>query len=175
MQIQIRTETVKDYPAVYDLNYNAFDKRNDESDLVNRIRASAEFIPELSLVAELEDGTIAGYLMLSQAEIRNGSDTCPVLALAPLAVRPDYQRQGIGGELIREGQRRAKKLGYGLILLIGHPEYYPRFGFVPAREHGLELTQYDVPDEVFMVCELRDGELRRIQGELIYPPAFSDS
>ena len=79
---------------------------------------------------------------------------------------------GIGSMLINEGLKRVKELDYGLVLLIGHPSYYPKFGFKPARQFGLELRQFDVPDEVFMVCELKAGELDHVQGELQYPPAF---
>lgn len=74
--------------------------------------------------------------------------------------------------MIEEGLKKARALGYGLVLLIGHPSYYPKFGFKPARQFGLELKQFNVPDEVFMVCELKAGELHRITGELRYPPAF---
>ncbi len=83
-----------------------------------------------------------------------------------------FQKRGIGSNLIREGLRKAKDLGYGIVFLIGHPNYYPKFGFQPARNHGMELTQFEVPDDVFMVCELKDGELARISGELHYPASF---
>lgn len=87
-------------------------------------------------------------------------------------MNPTVQKRGIGSNLIEEGLRRAKDLGYGLVFLIGHPNYYPKFGFQPARNHGMELTQFKVPDDVFMVYELKDGELARISGELHYPTPF---
>ncbi|WP_328276957.1 N-acetyltransferase [Paenibacillus chibensis] len=95
-----------------------------------------------------------------------------MIALAPLAVSPEHQKQGIGKRLMQEGLKRCQNLGYSLVLLIGHPEYYPKFGFKPARPLGLELKQFAVPDDVFMVCELQEGALVRIQGELIYPEVF---
>lgn len=95
-----------------------------------------------------------------------------VIVLAPVAVHPTFQKRGIGRKLIKEGLRKVKNMKYGLVLLIGHPTYYPKFGFKPARQFGLELRQFEVPDEVFMVCEMREGELNRIKGELKYPKAF---
>lgn len=170
-QIQIRTEKPEDYEQVEDVLFHAFGGREDEAELVKRIRASENFVPELSMVAE-QDRTIIGHILLSKAEIVNGGQTHEVIALAPLAVSPSHQKQGVGGILIRAGLRRCRELGYDLVLLIGHPEYYPNFGFEPARSYGLELTQFNVPDDVFMVYELQDGALNRIQGELRYPEVF---
>lgn len=82
------------------------------------------------------------------------------------------QKQGIGKALIQEGLERCRTLGYELVFLIGHPEYYPRFGFQPVGLHGLELKQFAVPENVFMVCELKEGVLQRIKGELKYPETF---
>ncbi|MNC54757.1 Acetyltransferase (GNAT) family protein [compost metagenome] len=93
-----------------------------------------------------------------------------VIVLAPIAVKPNYQKQGIGAGLIKEGISRCRALGYSIILLIGHPTYYPRLGFQPAREHGLELKQFEVPDDVFMVYEV--DKHHGIKGELKYPKAF---
>ncbi|WP_410769359.1 GNAT family N-acetyltransferase [Fontibacillus sp. BL9] len=173
MSLNIRTEAEGDYKAVDDLLVSAFEGRRDEAELVDRIRKSAGFIPELSLVAEKQGSAeILGHILLSKAQVRNETETYDVLVLAPLAVKPAAQRQGVGGQLMREGISRAKQGGHGLILLIGHPAYYPNFGFVPAGQYGLELHQFDVPPEVFMVRELQSGELSRIRGELQYPPAF---
>ncbi|MBW8349313.1 N-acetyltransferase [Bacillus sp. IITD106] len=169
--MNIRTETFADYKAVYDLNYEAFAMREDESKLVERIRDSEGFIPELSIVAE-ENSEIVGHILLSKASVIHGDKSTKVIVLAPIAVKPKYQKKGIGSMLINEGLKRVKELDYGLVLLIGHPSYYPKFGFKPARQFGLELRQFDVPDEVFMVCELKAGELDHVQGELQYPPAF---
>lgn len=172
--MMIRGEKESDYAAIDDLVGSAFGGRRDESELVARIRASADYIPELSLVAETEAGTLAGHLMLSKARVKSDDDReeHEVLALAPLAVQPERQRQGVGGKLIKAAIGLAKQQGYELVLLIGHPGYYPRFGFVPAGTHGLQLRQFEVPDDVFMVCELQSGALGRIRGELLYSPAF---
>ena len=167
----IRTETKDDFKHVFNLNYLAFEKRDDEAKLVERIRFSNCFIRDLSLVAE-EQGEIVGHVLLSKAKIIQENGEKEVLVLAPVAVNPSVQKKGIGSNLIQEVLRRAKDLGYGLVLLIGHPTYYPKFGFQPAKQHGIELTQFKVPDDVFMVCELIEGELQRTNGELRYPPAF---
>lgn len=171
VQTSVRMETCDDYAAVREVNYAAFGNRDDEADLVDRIRASKEFIPELSLVEE-RDGNVVGHLLISKAAIFAKSASCEVLVLAPIAVLPAYQKQGVGGLLIREGLNRSRALGYPAVLLIGHPTYYPKFGFRPASSFGIELKQYMVPDEVFMAYELSDGALKSITGELKYPSAF---
>ncbi|GFN33516.1 GNAT family N-acetyltransferase [Paenibacillus xylaniclasticus] len=167
----IRTETEQDYELVYQLNVEAFGNRNDEAELVNRIRQSDRFVPGLSIIAE-QDGGIVGYLLLSKADVVDGDTRHDVIVLAPIAVSPHLQKQGIGRALMEEGIKRCKALHIPLVLLIGHPWYYPKFGFRPARPYGLELKQFPVSDDVFMVLELRDGALRDIQGELVYPGAF---
>lgn len=167
----LRTETVQDFEEVYKLNYLAFGNREDESILIERIRKSEEFVPELSIVAEM-DNEIVGHLLLSKAIVEDHKKVSTVIVLAPIAVKPNCQKQGIGSELIEEGIRRCKALGYSIILLIGHPSYYPRLGFKPARKYGLELKQFEVPDEVFMVYEVEDGKLHEINGELKYPKSF---
>jgi putative acetyltransferase len=167
----IRTESVKDFEEVYNLNFLAFGYREDESQLVERIRNSDEFIPEISIVAEIGN-EIVGHILLSKAVVEDKEESHEVIVLAPIAVKPNYQKQGIGSKLINEGLGKCKNLGFSIVLLIGHPEYYPKFGFKPARRFGLDLKQFVVPDEVFMVCELSEGELQKIKGELKYPKSF---
>lgn len=171
MSIIIRTENSNDYLQVHNVNFMAFGGREDEANLVERIRTTQNFVPQLSIVAE-EHGEVVGHLLMSKAEIIEGEKRHEVIVLAPIAVRPDYQKQGVGKQLIHEGLKRCKELGYYIVLLIGHPSYYPKFGFKPARQYGLELNQFEVPNEVFMVCELRKDELKNIKGELKYPSAF---
>jgi len=168
--LNIRTEERKDYQEVYSLNEEAFGG-SDESLLIERIRASEQFIPELSLVAE-EAGNIIGHVLFSKAVVVDEGKEQDVIVLAPVAVKPERQKTGIGSQLIQEGLRRCRDLEYGLVLLIGHPSYYPRLGFKPARQFQLELKQFKVPDEVFMVYEVIEGSLGRIKGELLYPGAF---
>jgi putative acetyltransferase len=167
----IRKENIDDFEDVYRLNYLAFGNREDESKLVERIRKSEEFIPELSIVAEV-DNEIIGHLLLSKATVVDYERIFDVIVLAPIAIHPNHQKRGIGSKLIEEGIRQCRHLGFSIILLIGHPSYYPRFGFQPARKYGLELKQFEVPDEVFMVYEVEEGKLQGIRGELKYPKAF---
>ncbi|MCC3377377.1 GNAT family N-acetyltransferase [Cohnella sp. REN36] len=178
--IQIRTAAASDGEQIYQLHLRAFGGRKEESELVERIRVSDGYVPELSLVAvEEETGEVVGHALISKAAVYDLDQPTEVLVLAPIGVDPAYQRQGIGGHLIREGLSRAEALGFKLVLLIGHPSYYPRFGFEPAGLHGLVLMQFVVPDEVFMVRELAPGELVRMRderkgtvGELKYPQTF---
>jgi putative acetyltransferase len=90
-----------------------------------------------------------------------------------MAVHPEFQNRGIGSELVRQGLERCRKLGYKVVIVVGHPTYYPRFGFISARAKGLE-TPFPVPDEAFMVIELTPGALNGISGMIIYPPAFEE-
>jgi len=171
MYIIIRTEINSDFTQVHEVNFVAFGNREDEAELVRRIRSTSNFVPQLSIVAEVNE-EIVGHLLLSKAEVVEGNNLHEVIVLAPVAVRPGYQKQGIGTKLINEGLKRCKELGFYIVLLIGHPSYYPKFGFKPARKYDLELRQFEVPDEVFMVCELKEDVLNNIKGELKYPSAF---
>jgi putative acetyltransferase len=169
--VEIRTERVKDYEEVFRLNYLAFKNREDESRLIERIRLSEHFIPELSLVAE-ENNHIVGHALFSKAAVNDGEMNHEVIILAPIAVMPVHQKRGIGAELIQEGLKRSTELGYGFVFLIGHPTYYPKFGFEPARKYGFELKQFNVADAVFMVYKLTQGIANPLQGELRYPESF---
>ncbi|MBP3961317.1 GNAT family N-acetyltransferase [Paenibacillus lignilyticus] len=168
----LRTETSADRGAVWQVNVEAFGNREEEAKLVERIRKSDSFIASLSLVAESEGG-IVGHALFSKASIVVGDKDHEVIVLAPIAVLPAFQKQGSGKQLIEEGLSRSRELGYPGVLLIGHPDYYPRFGFRQARTFGLVLKQFEVSDEVFMAVELTDGALLALQGgELRYPDAF---
>ncbi len=172
--MHIRTETKEELAEVFRLHYEAFGKRENESRLAERIRHSSGFIPELSLVAEL-DGKVVGHVLISKAEVIEPvtDNRAEVLVLAPIGVHPDYQQQGVGGKLIQAGFEKSRALGYSHIFLIGHPSYYPRFGFRPAKPLGFELKQFPVPENVFMVYELQsEGSTQPIRGELRYPQAF---
>jgi predicted N-acetyltransferase YhbS len=136
---------------------------------VNRLRKSPAFIPELSLVAE-NNGNILGHILFTKIKIGG----CPSLTLAPVAVLPAYQKQGIGGKLIEEGHRIARELGYGSIILVGHPDYYPRFGYTPASKWNIQAP-FEVPDEAFMVLELREDGLKGISGMIEFAPEFFEN
>lgn len=167
----VRSEKPDDYQKIYDVNKAAFGGET-EARLVNNLRKTKGFIPELSLVAE-KDGEIVGHILFSIIHINTDTGNIPVLALAPMAVLPKFQKQGIGSLMIREGLKKCKKLGYGIVVLVGHPDYYPRFGFTPAKEKGLKLP-FDAPDEAFMVYEIVPDSLAGIAGTIEYPPEFAE-
>lgn len=147
-KVLIRQETIQDKKKTFELIKETFKHAEhtdgDEHNLVERLRESSCFIPELSLVAELGN-EIIGHILFTQVKV---GDTTQ-LALAPLTVAVKYQRQGIGGLLIQHGHKIAKSLGYEYSILLGYPSYYSRFGYVPAKIFGIQ-SPFDVPDEFFM-------------------------
>lgn len=172
--IMIRQETEEDFRQVQEVVRLAF-QGVEESDhtehlLVERLRRSDAYIPQLSLVAET-DGRIAGHVLLSEVKVVSGSDVHTVLSVAPLSVLPAYQRKGIGGMLLREAHKRALELGYGAVLLLGHEDYYPRFGYGRASMFGIRFP-FDAPDACCMAMELKAGGLDGIHGMVHYPDAF---
>lgn len=169
--VKYRPEKDADRAAIFEINRLAFGQEN-ESRLIDRIRESENYVNGLSLVAEKE-GEVVGHILFSKIHIESSSNDFVALALGPIAVRPDLQRQGIGSSLIIEGLKACKSRGYKAIIVIGHPNYYPRFGFSSAREEGLE-SQLPVPDEVFMVLELVPGSLNGIEGIVKFPSEFDE-
>lgn len=167
--ITIRAERKEDQFDIYEVNKLAF-KQEGEAKLVDAIRLSPEYLEQLSLVAE-DKGQLVGHVMISKIGIETEQGMISTLGLAPVAVKPDYQGQGIGSLLIQEGLKRSKELGYQHIVVLGHAGYYPRFGFVPAATKGIRCP-FSVPDEVFMVLELVPDSLQGINGTVKYPEAF---
>ena len=165
--ITIRAEIAADIPAVHRVNTQAFG-RPGEADLVDALRAAAR--PYVSLVAA-SDGEVVGHIFFSPVTLEAEGSACGILGLAPMAVVPEYQRRGIGSQLVRAGLEECRRIGYDVVVVLGHPEYYPRFGFVPASRKGLRC-EYSVPDEVFMVAELRPNALSG-QGLVKYRPEFA--
>lgn len=167
--ITIRRETPQDYDAVYEVTKNAFataeHSDGDEQNLVVRLRKSTAFIPELSLVAE-QNGKIIGHIMFTKLKAGNTTQ----LSLAPLSVAPDFQKQGIGGMLISEGHKIARQLGYEYSILVGHPSYYPRFGYVNAADFGFSCP-LELPENVFMAYDLQ-GKGTIINAAIEYPKEF---
>lgn len=173
-QITIRQEKKKDHQAVFSLIENAFEAEqysdHQEQFLVERLRKSTAFVPELSLVAE-EDNKIVGYILLTKIAIKGVSTMTKVLALAPVAVLPPYQGKGIGGQLIIEAHTIAQQLGFKAIVLLGHALYYPKFGYSKASKFDIQLP-FDVPEENCMVLELEQGSLDHVAGMVVYPSEF---
>ena len=172
--ILIRAEEPGDIAAIGEVNELAFGGGG-EALLVAKLREWPGFIPELSLVA-VKGGKIVGHILISPVEIAPGGGSrraIPALSLAPMAVLPEFQNQGIGSALVRRGLEEARRLGHGIVVVVGHPHYYPRFGFEPARPRGLEAP-FPVPDEAFLALELVPGALKDVKGTVVYPPAFDE-
>jgi predicted N-acetyltransferase YhbS len=174
MKINIRQENKKDHQAVFNLIEKAFKREvysdHQEQFLVKRLRKSTAFIPELSLVAEI-DNQIVGHILLTKIKIKNNQHTFRSLALAPISILPEYQNQGFGGKLIEFAHKKAKSLGYGSVILLGHKGYYPKFGYQQADMFGITLP-FDVPKENCMAIELIKNGLKDVYGMVVYPKEF---
>jgi len=164
----IRAEEQRDRTAVQAVNLSAFETAV-ESDLVDALRDQAQ--PLVSLVAE-DNGAIVGHIMFSPVSL-SGHPELRIMGLAPMAVAPEHQRKGIGSALVRAGLEKCKQLNFGAVVVLGHPPYYPRFGFSPSTRFGIDC-EYEVPAEAFMVVELQPGFLRGASGKVKYHSAFSD-
>jgi len=166
----IRPETPADIPAIYAVNQLAFDGGEAEPRLVDTIRLSDDFIPELSLVAEA-DGRVIGHILFSRIHIQTEAGAIPALSLAPMAVLPEYQNRGIGSMLVRGGLEESRRLGHAIVIVLGHPNYYPRFGFSAGMAQTLECPYGDA-GPAWMALELIPGALHGVRGKVVYPPAF---
>ncbi len=167
--LEIRQENKNDYEQVYNVVKTAFENAEhsdgNEQDLVNDLRKSDSFIPELSLVA-VKDNKIVGHILFTKIKIGKYEE----LALAPLAVLPKYQRQGIGKKLIETGHKIAKELGYNYSIVLGSEKYYPKFGYTSAIDYGIKAP-FEVPNENFMAIKLKDTEVE-IKGTVQYAKEF---
>ncbi len=166
--IVIRPEKTEDIAAIRSVNEQAFG-RPAEADLVDALRRNGK--ATLSLVAE-DDGQVVGHILFSPVTIESGDRELVGLGLAPLAVRPEMQNRGAGSLLVKAGLDRCREAGHGFVVVLGHREYYPRFGFVPASRFNL-ACEYDVPDDHFMALELVDGALRGCAGVVKYQVEFN--
>lgn len=170
----LRQEKEKDYPEVFKVVEQAF-KNAEYSDhqehfLVERLRKSCAFIPELSIVAEI-DNKIVGHILFTKILVKNNSEIFESLALAPVSVIPEYQGKGIGGQLIHYGHQVAKKLGHSSVILIGHENYYPKFGYQKTSTFGIAFP-FDIPEANGMAIELVNNGLKNIKGIVHYPKEF---
>ncbi len=162
--VTIRPESEADFAAVARIHRDAFGQ-DDVPRIVELLRPSDAYVADLSLLAEV-DGEIVGHVILSRGSL----DDRRVLALGPIGVVPAHQRSGIGSELMLVSLTRARELGHELVVLLGHPWYYPRFGFVPAASLGITSAE-DWPADAFMALELVPGGARG-GGTFTFPSAF---
>ncbi len=176
--MNIRLETPADHRAVEKLTREAFRdlrlpgrERCDEHLLVRKMRTVEAFVPELDFVAE-HSGKIVGHIAYTRSGIATlQGKTIETLTFGPLSVKPEFQRRGIGAALIGHSLEKARRLGCRAILILGHPAYYPRFGFKPASAFGITLDNGIAPDAL-MAIELEPGALAGISGHFIYDPVF---
>jgi len=168
--VRVREELPEDINAIHLVNIRAFG-RTQEADVIDKLRRNCSDL--LSLVA-VRQNEIVGHILFSPAIVETEDRTTRGMGLAPMAVRPEYQRQGIGSELIRAGIAELKSRRCPFVIVLGHPQYYPRFGFERASRHGIR-SEWQVPDEAFMILILDESETRTISGAAKYRPEFAEA
>lgn len=166
----MRQECAGDEAAIRRVNDEAFGQP-DESRMVDAVRQAGH--SAISLVADDGSG-IVGHILFTPVSIESRESEVVAVGLAPMAVLPARQRQGIGTRLINAGLRACAREGCHVVVVIGHPQFYPRFGFRPASRYGLR-SEFEVPDEVFMATELELGALARCRGLVRYVPEFGSA
>ena len=167
--MHIREERTGDWAAIRQVNQEAFGT-SVEADLVDRLRANCEAV--VSLVA-LENDEVVGHILFSP--VSHASADAAAMALGPMAVLPERQKRGIGSALVKRGLSIMRERDCPFVIVLGHVEYYPRFGFVPASRFGLQCQWDGVPDDVFMAIELKPDGLRGIRGIVRYRDEFGDA
>jgi predicted N-acetyltransferase YhbS len=171
MDIQLRKETPDDFLQVARLIEMAFRQKN-EAVLVEKLRRNKKYNSNLSIVAEY-NGRVIGHILFFPILIRTGDAEIESLALAPLSVSPEFQKMGVGGRLIEEGLKRARQMDYRSVIVLGHPQYYARFGFVTAYKWGISAP-FEAPEDALMAIELQADSLVNARGVIAYPQEFSE-
>ncbi|MFC2018843.1 GNAT family N-acetyltransferase [Chloroflexota bacterium] len=166
----IRPETPADEAAISHINEEAFGQK-EEAELIARLRDRG--VLALSLVA-LQDNEIVGHIAFSPVRVEAGGSGFEAISLAPMAVLPLYQRRGIGSQLVRAGLKECRRLGCEIVVVLGHPNYYPRFGFSPGRASGIDC-EFEVPDEAWMILELEEKALAGRGGIAKFQPEFHEA
>jgi predicted N-acetyltransferase YhbS len=171
MKITIEAETEEDYEQIARLHTIAFNG-DGEAKLVKKLRSTPTYIRELSLVAKYRNAII-GHVLFYPIKIKACRKECDSLALAPISVIPRYQNRKVGSRLIKEGLEKAKRLGFKSAIVVGHPEYYPRFGFEKASKYGIS-TSLEVPDNALFAIELEKDGLKDCSGTIEYPNEYNE-
>ena len=166
--MSIRPELPGDIQAIHQVQASAFPTPA-EADLVNILRRNSPGF--LSLVDVDNDGLLTGHILFTPVQLSNNPDKVSIAGLAPMAVRPALQNKGLGSQLVQAGLKAWLAGGYEAAVVLGHPGFYSRFGFLPSLEFNID-SQYDVPAEVFMAQELTPGILARASGRIQYHPDF---
>lgn len=167
----IRVESTDDTGAIRAVNESAFG-RTREAYLVDALRSAGAV--SLSMVAVAESDEVLGHVLYSPAIIESAGGHVPALALAPVAVLPGWQGQGIGTMLVQTSLERLRADGHEAVVVLGHPDFLPRFGFLPGSLWGLSLD-LGTPDEAFMALELRAGSLAGVSGRVSFRPEFKNA
>ena len=167
--ITIRRETPEDIDSIRYVNEQAFGQEN-ESKLIEKLRKRG--VLTISLVAT-QDGEIVGHIAFSPVVVESEGSSFEAIALAPMAVLPMYQRKGIGSQMVRAGLKECRRLGHEIVVVLGHPDYYPRFGFAPAKQKDIDC-EFEVPEEVWMILELREGALAGRRGIVRFHTEFHE-
>jgi len=165
--MNVRAEKKEDIVNVWKINAEAF-QTIEEADLVNALRDSGTSY--ISLVYEKNE-ELVGHILFTPVKLIGEPSNLKLMGLAPMAVIPNLQNKGIGSSLIKAGIQQCINDGYDAVFVLGHPDYYPKFGFVPSVKYGIK-SEYDVPDNVFMALELKEGVLNEAQGTIKYHEAF---
>ena len=168
-EIRIRAESPVDLAIVHKVLAQAFPSEA-EAELVDVLRGLTE--PQISLLAEHRAGGVIGHILFTPVEIRSSSTTSKAVGLGPMAVLPQFQRQGVGSALVEAGLSACRAAAELVVVVLGHPSYYPRFAFRPAWDFGL-YYEAPGPNPAFMVCELERGALQGRTGQVLYHAAFN--
>lgn len=168
--VTIRPEKQEDAVAIRHVNNQAFGQET-ESEIIEKLRNRG--VLTILLIAIL-NSEIIGHIAFSTVVVESESSSFQAIALGPMAVLPEYQRKGIGSELVRIGINECQRLGHELAVGLGHPDYYPRFGFVPARPKAIDC-EFEVPEEAWMFLELREGALAGRRGTVKFQPEFREA
>jgi putative acetyltransferase len=171
MKITIEAETEGDYEQITRLHTIAFNG-DGEARLVEKLRKTPIYIPELSLVAKYRNAII-GHILFYPIKINAYRKKCNSLALAPISVLPNFQNRKVGSRLIKEGLQKAQKLGFKSVIVVGHSEYYPRFGFEKASKYGISAP-FNVPATAFFAIELEKDGLKNCSGTTEYPSEYNE-
>ena len=167
--MRIRTEKPDDIPGIYQVNIDVF-RTDAEANLVDMLRE--EKVPLISLVAE-DDKGLVGHILFTPVVLMDKKAKISIAGLGPMAVKKESQRKGIGYQLMEQGFKQCLAAGYGAVVVLGHPDYYSRFGFVPSLTFDIS-SLYEVPDDLFMIKELKKGILKGIKGTVTYHPLFNE-
>jgi len=171
MFITLRPELPKDAPQIRKVNQKAFGQRT-EAAIVDVLRERCH--DSISFVATT-DNRIVGHILFTPVMIQQGVKEIRGMGLAPMAVLPEYQRQGIGSAMVKTGIDALRKASCPFVVVLGHPEYYPRFGFVPAARHGIRCQWEGVPDEAFMAIIIDAPTMEGVSGVARYRAEFDQN